>query len=91
MLDRKRELALLLAIGYRKSQVFLLIFSENLFLLLAGLIIGILAALIGILPSLLSPAFTIPGNFMFLLIAVRMQLNCLINNLMLDSERSPEM
>jgi len=70
MLDRKQELALLLAMGYRKNQVFLLIFSENLFLLLAGLIIGILAALIGILPSLLSPSFTIPGNFMFLLIGV---------------------
>ena len=70
MLDRKQELALLLAMGFRKSQVFLLIFSENLFLLLTGLIIGILAALIGILPSLLSPAFTIPGSFMFLLIGV---------------------
>ena len=32
--------------------------------------IGILAAVIGILPSLLSPAFTIPGSFMFLLIGV---------------------
>ena len=70
MLDRKQELALLLAMGYRKDQVFQLIFSENLFLLVAGLIIGILAAIIGILPSLLSPAFTIPGSFMFVMIGV---------------------
>ncbi len=70
MLDRKQELALLLAMGYRKQQVFLLIFSENLFLLIIGLLIGILAAIIGILPSLLSPAFTIPGFFMLFLIGV---------------------
>ena len=56
--------------GYRKQQVFLLIFLENLFLLIVGLLIGILAAIIGILPSLLSPAFTIPGFFMLLLIGV---------------------
>jgi len=68
MLERKHELALLLAVGYKKTEIFKLIFTENLFLLASGLVIGITAAIIGILPSILSPSFNIPGTFMFLLI-----------------------
>ena len=68
MLERKHELALLLAVGYKKTEIFKLIFAENLFLLLGGLIIGIIAAIIGVLPSILSPSFNIPGTFMFLMI-----------------------
>ncbi len=68
MLERKHELALLMAVGYKKIEIFKLIFIENLFLLVSGLLIGIVAAIIGILPSLLSPSFNIPGTFMFLLI-----------------------
>ena len=62
-LERRSEIALMLAIGYSKHQIFKLIFIENLFLLLTGLIIGILSAFIGILPSILSPAFTMPVGF----------------------------
>jgi hypothetical protein len=57
MLERKQELALLLALGFRKNIVIRLIVTENLFLLLSGIMAGVLAAFIGILPSLLSPAF----------------------------------
>jgi len=57
ILERKRELAVLLALGFRKKLVIQLIVSENLFLLVCGMFIGILSAFIGILPSLLSPAF----------------------------------
>ena len=70
MLERRHELALLIALGYQKSEIFRLIFAENMFLLLTGLACGFGAAVIGILPSLLSPAFSIPGSFVFLLIAV---------------------
>jgi len=68
ILERKHELALLMAVGYKKTEVFKLVFIENLFLLVSGLIIGIVAAIIGVLPSLLSPSFNIPGTFMFLLV-----------------------
>ena len=68
MLERKKELALLLAVGYKKTEIFKLIFIENLFLLLSGLIMGIGAAIIGILPSILSPSFNIPGTFMIALV-----------------------
>lgn len=68
MLERKQELMLLKAIGYRKSQIFNLVLIENIFLLTIGMLIGIIAALIGILPSLLSSAFHIPSNFLLVLV-----------------------
>ena len=69
MLERKQELVLLKALGFRKKTIFRLIFIENLFLLLTGLVCGILAAYIGILPSYLSTAFTSSGVFVIFLIA----------------------
>jgi len=46
-----------------------MVFSENFFLLAIGLVTGLLAAIIGILPSLLSPAFNLQGTFLILLIS----------------------
>jgi ABC-type antimicrobial peptide transport system permease subunit len=66
--DRKRELALMLAVGYSKRQLFRLVFTENLYLLAAGWGIGMLAALMGILPSLFSPSFDLQGGFTFVVI-----------------------
>jgi len=64
MLDRKEELILLNSLGFKNSQIFTIIFLENFVLVFWGMIIGILSAIIGILPSLLSDAFSIPGNFL---------------------------
>ena len=58
ILERKNDLALLLALGYRKSEIFKIIFIENLIILLAGLIIGIFGSVAGIIPSLVSPSFS---------------------------------
>jgi ABC-type antimicrobial peptide transport system permease subunit len=55
--DRKREIALYQAIGFKQSYILKLILTENLFILLAGIGIGIVAAFAGILPSFFSPAF----------------------------------
>lgn len=68
MLERRSELAVMLAMGFSKSQLFRLIFTENLFLLIVGLAVGTLSAVIGILPSLLSPAFSVPYGFVVLLL-----------------------
>ena len=65
--ERRMELALLLAMGYRRQRLFSLVFIENLFLLITGWVIGVLAALVGILPSLLSPSFNLQGGFIILL------------------------
>jgi ABC-type antimicrobial peptide transport system permease subunit len=65
--ERRKELALLLSIGYRKQQVFRLVFIENLYLLVMGWGIGMLAAFMGILPSLFSPAFDLQGGSIIVL------------------------
>lgn len=69
-LDRKQEITIMKSVGYTKSQLIKLLFSENIFLLIGGIFLGIISAFIGILPSLLSPAFHIPGNFLFLLVFI---------------------
>lgn len=69
ILERKKEFAILLALGFKKQQIFLATFLENIFLLLTGLAIGIISAFIGILPSILSPAFNMPWGFMLSIIA----------------------
>ena len=58
----------MLAVGYGRKKIFKIVFTENLLLLLSGLLTGILAAFIGILPSLLSPAFDLEAVFLLGLI-----------------------
>jgi ABC-type antimicrobial peptide transport system permease subunit len=67
--ERKQELALMLSMGYSQKQVFKIVFTENFFLLVTGFLYGLLAALVGILPSLLSPAFNVQGGFLAILTA----------------------
>jgi len=66
--ERKREIALYQALGFNHSYILKLIFTENLFILLAGLGIGILSAFTGILPSFLSPAFQLPAIYLSVII-----------------------
>lgn len=68
MLERRKELDLLKALGYDKKQILNLVLIENITLLILGIFIGVISALIGILPSLISPAFHIPSDFLFVLI-----------------------
>lgn len=58
IIERKNEMALLMALGYRKAEIFKIVFIENLAILLIGLTIGILGAFAGIIPSLVSPSFS---------------------------------
>ncbi|HKQ39034.1 MAG TPA: ABC transporter permease [Verrucomicrobiae bacterium] len=50
VLERRGELGLLQAVGYRKRSLQWLVASENLALLMAGLLIGVLAALVAVIP-----------------------------------------
>ncbi len=52
ILERRAELALLRAVGYRQGKLRILVLSENVWLLLCGLTIGIAAALMSLLPHL---------------------------------------
>jgi len=66
--ERKREIALYLALGFKHNYILKLIIAENLFILLAGIGIGLIAAFAGILPSFLSPAFQLPATFLILIL-----------------------
>jgi hypothetical protein len=54
VLERRRELALLRATGYRSHDLGVLVFAENAFLLVCGLVIGFVSALIAIAPAFLA-------------------------------------
>jgi putative ABC transport system permease protein len=58
--ERRSELALLLAVGFRKSTLRWLILSEHATLLLMGLIVGVIAAAIAVLPALITPGRQLP-------------------------------
>lgn len=54
VLERRRELALLRAVGYNRSHFSLMVISENAFLLVCGLITGTTCALVAITPVIFS-------------------------------------
>ncbi len=60
VLERRGELALLIAVGFRRARVQKLVLAEHAALLALGLVIGIISALVAILPSLLSPRGELP-------------------------------
>ncbi|MFO7722480.1 MAG: FtsX-like permease family protein, partial [Bacteroidales bacterium] len=70
ILERKQEYALYRAIGLRKNLILRIVVAEYLFVLLAGVLLGLLAGLTGILPSLSSPSYTLPATYLILLIVV---------------------
>jgi putative ABC transport system permease protein len=65
--ERRRELALMTALGYGRRLIFRMVFIENFFLLVTGWGIGLVAAFAAILPSLLSPLFDLQAGFITVL------------------------
>jgi ABC-type antimicrobial peptide transport system permease subunit len=64
--ERRRELALLQAVGYRRRHLSQMVLAENLLLLVLGLGLGTLTALVAVLPALRER----PGVVPFLAVAV---------------------
>jgi len=60
VIERRRQLALLRAIGFRRASLAALVMCENALLLLLGLAIGMLSALVAVLPHLLFGGAVIP-------------------------------
>jgi ABC-type lipoprotein release transport system permease subunit len=54
IIERRREIGLMQAIGFQNRQLFLLLFREYLYLLLAGVLIGFFTAVVATLPAFLS-------------------------------------
>ena len=72
VLERRRELALLGAVGYRRGHIFTIVVAENLLLLAWGLAIGIVCALVAIVPATAERGGRMPvsGSGAWLLVAV---------------------
>jgi ABC-type lipoprotein release transport system permease subunit len=70
-LERRRELALLRAVGYRRGHLSLMVLAENALLLALGLGTGVVCALVAILPAVIERGGTFPlGALGLLLLAV---------------------
>jgi putative ABC transport system permease protein len=69
VLERRGELGLLTAVGYRPRALNWLVLSEHGILLLLGLGVGALAAVIAVLPALLSPGAEVPYRTLALTLA----------------------
>jgi len=69
VLERRRELALLRAVGFRHRDLMLMIAAENLLLLILGLVAGTVTALLAIAPALAERG-TLPGLSFALLAGV---------------------
>ncbi len=67
--ERRGELALLLAVGFRRGLLQWLVLSEHAALLGLGLATGVVAAAVGVMPALLSPGAQIPYRSLGLTLA----------------------
>jgi putative ABC transport system permease protein len=71
VLERRRELALLGAVGFMPGDVRVMVLAESLTLVLGGVALGTVAAIVAILPALRERAQALPlGQLATLLIAV---------------------
>ncbi len=60
VLERRRELALLSAVGYRRADILTIVVAENAFLLVAGLVSGAACALVAIAPAAIEQGGHLP-------------------------------
>jgi len=72
VLERRRELALLAAVGFTGSRLQLVVIAESLLMLVAGLVFGALCALIAITPAVVDRGGRLPSETgaLLLLLAV---------------------
>jgi ABC-type antimicrobial peptide transport system permease subunit len=68
--ERLGELALLRAVGFSRRSLQILVLTEHMALLLAGILFGLSAALLATLPSLLAPGSGIPFVTLMILLAL---------------------
>ena len=68
VMERRKELALLRALGYRRAHFFALVIAENALLLAGGLLTGVACALLAIAPVLLEETGRLPARSLLLLL-----------------------
>ena len=77
VIERRGELALLRAAGFRRRRLARLVMLENVALLLGGLLTGVVSALVTALPHMLAGGVSIPLRDLALLLAVVLVVGCL--------------
>jgi hypothetical protein len=68
VMERRKELALLRAIGYRPEHLRTMVIAENAYLLIAGTVIGAVSAIVAILPAFLQRGGHLPNPSLALLL-----------------------
>ncbi len=68
VLERRRELALLRALGYTQSDFFAMVVAENVWMLVSGLVVGTSCALVAIAPMFLDRGGRLPAETLALLL-----------------------
>jgi putative ABC transport system permease protein len=68
VMERRKELALLRAVGYRPEHLRTMVIAENAYLLVAGTLIGTVAAIVAILPAFLQRGGHLPNPSLALLL-----------------------
>ena len=68
VMERRKELALLRAVGYRPEHLRTMVMAENAYLLIAGTLIGAVSALVAILPAFLERGGHLPNPSLALLL-----------------------
>jgi hypothetical protein len=68
VMERRKELALLRAVGYRPEHLRTMVIAENAYLLIAGPLIGAVSAIIAILPAFLQRGGHLPNPSLALLL-----------------------
>ncbi len=68
VMERRKELALLRAVGYRTAHLRRMVIAENVFLLLSGILIGTVCALIAIAPAFFERGGHLPDPSLALLL-----------------------
>jgi hypothetical protein len=79
--ERQGELALLRALGYSRAALGWLILAENGFLVLVGLVVGVVSALIAVTPQLMDRAGQIPWLGVAALVALEILVGLLVGGL----------
>jgi putative ABC transport system permease protein len=68
VMERRKELALLRAVGYQPAHLRKMVIAENAFLLLSGIVIGVVCALIAIAPAFFERGGHLPDPSLALLL-----------------------
>jgi putative ABC transport system permease protein len=68
-MERRGELGLLTAVGFRRRRLQQLLLGEHGVLLGLGVVIGLVAAAIAVLPNLITPGRQLPGESLALTLA----------------------